>query len=898
MKVESCGLAGWLRQSWPAAVLLIFLCAAAGATVITEDASITGAYLQLVVTPNDGAVISRLSHAATAGDYAGEYGLLLEGFGVGNPYVPQVRSNETLEIDETVHDRAVLRYTYDCEGANIKNFHVVRTMEPLPNEASVRVRWRVENRGDEKQWVVPWVRNDVLPAGKFSPETRIDVPTLAGVRNIRRAGYYPASRNWIASTDPGKVTVYGVFNAEQTHSFLTLWDEHAPSAGFHTAFVPRLLDPGEAWETTYRINVVRGLKHVDFASSELAAQIEYEPGEIVVLLSAVKPLKDMEIHASVLAPNGRRWRLDPKKFSIDPNRLVRCTFEWTAPGDSRYDFLAELRPLGGERFVLSEEMATPHGGIDTQFVVGEPSGPATMPAWTDAPHVLDRGRRTLKRAVAAKKPVAVWAESSLEKIHPNDAVEPAGRLDNRIRMSLARNERESFQIVLRPDLEPLRNVDIMTGPMINRAANATLPAKNLSIYNVLFCPVQAPSFFEGPTGQWPDALPPFEPFDAPAGECRPIWFTVYVPPDTPPGLYTGTLVVKGDGLEPVEFSLELTVQDFQLPATPALKTDFLLGRPLENERLLEAYALNALEHRVTLRDYASLPEPGGDYEAKLLRFRSKIEPLLERGVSTLAVPASLLDEPDALKLAEKFVKQNKLGNAAFCHIANEPTPPTWPRLTEKMKAWIEAAEDIPMMITNDGFQPFLPSGVEIWAVHVPLLDTLNNKPVLEHIEQGKAVWLYVNHQVPRPYCNFLLDFSAVEHRMLFWQAWALGVEGVHYWAVAYTNGQNPYESLVDVTPVNGDGLLLYPGENGPVNSIRWENIRDGIEDCDYLAILMERYRTVAKKNPRHPALEQAAEALNIKKLVPDLVSFPRDPDQLMNKRADIARAIVALDRDK
>jgi len=869
----------------------------AGAAVITEDASITGQYLKLVVAPNDGAVITQLGHVATVGDYAGEYGLLLEGFGVGNPYVPQVRSNETLEIDESVPDRPVLRYTYDCEGANIKKFHVVRTIEPMPDEASIRVRWRVENKGNEKQWVVPWVRNDVLPGGKFNPEDRIDVPTLSGVRNIRRAGYYPASRNWIASTDPiAQVTIYGVFNAEETHSFLTLWDEQAPSAGFHTAFVPRLLNPGGVWETAYRLNVVRGLRHVDFAASELAAQVEYKPGRIEVLVSAVKELKDLEIHASVVAPNGRRWRLNPKKFSIDPNHLVRCTFDWTAPGDSPFDFLAELRHPGGGLFALSGDMATPHGGIDAQFVVGKPAQPIAMYAWTDAPHVLDRGQRTLKRSVAARKPAAVWVESSLEKIHPDDKVEPAPQLDNTIHVALARNERESFQIVVRPELEPLRDIKFKKGPLKNIAANAAIPPENVSMFNVLFQQIRVPSYFEGPTGEWPDALPPFKPFDAAPARCYPVWFTVYAPPDIAPGLYTGQIVMTAQDADPVELNVELTVYDFELPPAPALKTDFLLGHPpAAPDSLADAYALNAIEHRVTLRESAQLPEPGANYEARLAQYKPKLISLLAKGATSVSAPASLLNDPAALKQANKFVKANDLQDVVFCHIADEPPPPTWPNLVETMKNWAEIAPNIPMMIANEGFQPFFTESAKIWAVHLPLMDTLNNKSVLDHIAQGKPAWLYVNHQTPRPYCNFLVDFSSVEHRMLFWQAWALGVQGVHYWAVNYTDpAEDPYASLVDVTPVNGDGLLVYPGPEGPIDSIRWENIRDGIDDYDYLTILMDRFRQVQKKNSQHPALSRASEALNIKRLVPDLVSFPREPEQLVKKRDEIARAIMAL----
>lgn len=44
---------------------------------------------------------------------------------------------------------------------------------------------------------------------------------------------------------------------------------------------------------------------------------------------------------------------------------------------------------------------------------------------------------------------------------------------------------------------------------------------------------------------------------------------------------------------------------------------------------------------------------------------------------------------------------------------------------------------------------------------------------------------------------------------------------------------------------NGDGRLLYPnpaGSGPPVNSIRWELIRDGVEDYEMLYSLRERVK--------------------------------------------------------
>ena len=35
--------------------------------------------------------------------------------------------------------------------------------------------------------------------------------------------------------------------------------------------------------------------------------------------------------------------------------------------------------------------------------------------------------------------------------------------------------------------------------------------------------------------------------------------------------------------------------------------------------------------------------------------------------------------------------------------------------------------------------------------------------------------------------------------------------------------------------LNGDGSLLYPGVDGPISTIRYENIRDGIDDAELFA---------------------------------------------------------------
>lgn len=78
-----------------------------------------------------------------------------------------------------------------------------------------------------------------------------------------------------------------------------------------------------------------------------------------------------------------------------------------------------------------------------------------------------------------------------------------------------------------------------------------------------------------------------------------------------------------------------------------------------------------------------------------------------------------------------------------------------------------------------------------------------------------------------------------------------------------------------IAGMTGDGCLVYPTRDGPVSSIRLENIRDGLEDYDYLALLAE-----AKGKP--VAMRYVA------RLVKSMTEFSRDPAALGQVRAEIA----------
>ena len=181
--------------------------------------------------------------------------------------------------------------------------------------------------------------------------------------------------------------------------------------------------------------------------------------------------------------------------------------------------------------------------------------------------------------------------------------------------------------------------------------------------------------------------------------------------------------------------------------------------------------------------------------------------------------------------------------------------------------------------------------------------------------------------MPKAPCfGLFIDHPATDLRVWLWQTWANGIEGILMWqsnlwttSTAYPNEpQNPYEDAMSWMRGygtergrkrpwgNGDGRFIYPPEaaatarqsdtilDGPVDSIRWEMLRDGIEDYEYFALLqrlLERHADTLSRTRRRriERLLQVPESVSR-----DVTHYTYDPAPLEDHRHRLARAIEEL----
>ncbi|HUU26837.1 MAG TPA: glycoside hydrolase domain-containing protein [archaeon] len=120
-----------------------------------------------------------------------------------------------------------------------------------------------------------------------------------------------------------------------------------------------------------------------------------------------------------------------------------------------------------------------------------------------------------------------------------------------------------------------------------------------------------------------------------------------------------------------------------------------------------------------------------------------------------------------------------------------------------------------------------------------------HKPLIEKMRaEGRYISFYT--ACTPHYPNVFLFSQLREARLLPWLSWKWGLSGYLRWAVAafpedvWTQPNYKWHS--------GDMYFVYPGENGPLDGMRWELFRQGVEDCEALRIAREMAESAGRED--------------------------------------------------
>jgi len=532
------------------------------------------------------------------------------------------------------------------------------------------------------------------------------------------------------------------------------------------------------------------------------------------------------------------------------------------------------------------------------------------------------------QVVSADESPALWPSDSLAKVLRTTQPTAGPYV---LEFSGARGETVSTQAIFRSNGD-VKNATVTITDLKHTSSGATISSKQIKLQWVRYIdltrntggipadelvaavPVSIPDTF------WEDAT-----ISVPANQAQPVWIEVHVSPSASPGDYTGKLSVN-NGTGKVTLPIKLHVWDFEVPAERHLSVinwwQFpgagfkdrvkLYGR--EYWQLLGKFCAFLVQHRQTdVNTWMGLIDETGDnqrgYKHDTSRLERYAQVAFKAGIRQIHLHSvgkltSGRNNPGSrVRLVETYVRRlaaldkvirarNWKGKFAVS-ICDEPLvhhEETFQQAVERLHKIAPGVRVVEAVETErlgklDIYVPKL-SHLALWYPH---FDRVRR--------QGAQLWFYTCNDPRGRYPNRLLDQSLLKVRVLHWMNYLYDLDGYLHWGLNQFAGGDPYtEDAIGGRWPAGDRVVVYPGKNGLIGSLRFSAMRDGLEDYEYLWVLEDQLRKIKQStgqdaswlDPRQRPLELC------RRVVRTFHDYTRDEKVMLDTRRAIAEEIEAL----
>ncbi len=279
-------------------------------------------------------------------------------------------------------------------------------------------------------------------------------------------------------------------------------------------------------------------------------------------------------------------------------------------------------------------------------------------------------------------------------------------------------------------------------------------------------------------------------------------------------------------------------------------------------------------------------------------FISRCEPSIS-GVSITNNPAAYeMLVGTYLKEVERHLVERGWIDEAYIYWFDEPSTADYDFVMRGNDTLKRHAPRLRRMLTEEP-RNALVGGPNLWC---PLTGSFYSEALETCRARGDQFWWYITFSSMQPLVNEHVEHSGVDNRLWLWQTWKERVSGILIWELChwttesvYTDRlQNPYEDTMNWSKSwrvwnSGEGRYLYPPTacfttqdgpvlEGPVDSIRLEMLREGIEDYEYFVLLR-------KQDPTNPLLKVPETVMR------SVYDYSTDPSGMETHRLRLARQI-------
>ncbi len=508
----------------------------------------------------------------------------------------------------------------------------------------------------------------------------------------------------------------------------------------------------------------------------------------------------------------------------------------------------------------------------------------------------------LQRMLGRSGGMAVWSEPADTKILPERPVpdaEPAP-----VELSAARNEYADFQIAVRADAS-VSGVSLEVTPPRRRGKGFRTQVRLEGLVETV-----NPSSYIIRAGLCPDPLLLDTQVDLAPGETRGFWVNLYVPATAKPGEYVGDITVRVAGQEALAARYRLSVHDFALPESPALRTAFQLAVEKDWSGMMSYYPdadfdmvkslwESMADHRIAPMHPSPKGPPRPADPESMAEFDRYIDLAEELRFNSFGpfyfdAPVETEEERQWTRRMTDYYAEKGLLDRLYVYICSfdEAQPDRYPALREYAEALKKAEPRLPRFITVAP-HPDLYGAIDWWC---PVVRHYDKEVARQRRAQGEKVWWYTCWNFSP---GLLIDHPGAEHRALLWLTFTQEADGLLFWCIDFWR-KNPWEVTEQGpgTNGNGDGYLLYPRREGDppdrfYETVRLQILRDAIEDYDYLAILKARLEAAGPSHAKAVAGGNAALAA-AGRIATHARDYSLAPSDYAYVRSLVADAIEAL----
>ncbi len=430
-----------------------------------------------------------------------------------------------------------------------------------------------------------------------------------------------------------------------------------------------------------------------------------------------------------------------------------------------------------------------------------------------------------------------------------------------------------------------------------------------------------------------------------AKSYRAIWLTVSIPADSKAGTYSGSITVKGNS-EEHSLPVSLTVYPLNMPEKRHLKVvewhstesfDKFHGikemYSPEWFAMLKKYVDNMVSHRqnifqvpvdfieikISADSSISFDFKRFDQVANVFWGTKKMD-MLETGFlanfgkgdwfstevvlkdfnvtdSKTGKQIKLKGEkvaPFLIPAMESHLRQKGWLSKTLFHVRDEPS-------VHNALAWKDMSDYIhfygPDLIRGDAIETtFLLDDIQIACPKLDHFATWYDN-YKAWAQKGNELWFYtVGIYQGSRFPNKTIDMPLIDSRLMHWLNYKYDAVGYLHWGYNQWD-DDPFNKIGEHI---GDAWHVYPAKNGVLNSLRWEEMRNGIQDYEYLWMLENKIKALKDSlgskfswiDPKQRSKEIAGEVIksfaehtddsNVlygakKKIIGELVEFNMSP---------------------